>query len=103
MIRARGQTCGPLLRSIGVTACQQLKVGLYRAPFGQGAGLVEGDQIDLTTLFKVHATLDQQAPPGARRQCADNGHRGRDHQRTGAGHHQQYQRPINPLVPTGIG
>ena len=99
---ARRQAGGQLLYLLGRVPAQQLKVGLFWAALGQGAGLVQRHQIELAAQLQVGTALDQNAAPGTGGQRADNGHRCRDHQRAGTGDHQQHQRAVNPVQPQAI-
>ncbi len=92
--QARGQQPGARL-----VAAQAVEVGLRRAAFGEGAGLVQGQPLQLAAQFEEHPALDQDADARRRRQAADDGHRGGDHQRAGAGDHQQHQGAVHPVEP----
>ena len=63
-------------------------IGDARAPFGQGAGLVEGHRLQRTQILQRRAALDQHAPT---RRAGDTGQdraRGGDGQRARTGGHQ---------------
>ena len=66
--------------------CHQLGLAL-----SQGAGLVQCHGLEQAGVFQVGAALDQDAAARRCRQAADHGHRCGDHQRAGAGNHQQHQ------------
>ena len=74
-------------------------IGQLRPAFGQGAGLVEGDGLQVAQGFQDGTALDQQALARTGRQAGRNGRRGRDHQGAGAGDQQKSQRPVNPGAP----
>ena len=99
VIGTRGQTrrpggMGRLIRF------QQVKtVGLDRLAVGQGAGLVQRQLGQVPTVLQIDAALDQDALACRRRQTADDSHRGGNHQRAGAGHHQQHQGAVDPVEP----
>ncbi len=51
------------------------------------------------SFFQKRAALDQDAAACGGSQPADDSHRRRDHQRAGAGDHQQHQRTVCPIQP----
>ena len=75
------------------------KISLYRLAVGDGPGLVQRQPAQLVALLEVGPALDQNALPGRSRQPADDAHRGGNDQRTGTGHNQQYQSPVDPVQP----
>ncbi|MNP24645.1 hypothetical protein D3C76_1174190 [compost metagenome] len=66
---------------------------------GDGAGLVQGQVIQVAAAFQVHTALDQDAFARSSGQAADDGHRGRDHQGARARDNQQHQGAVDPVEP----
>ncbi|MNZ74074.1 hypothetical protein D3C78_925120 [compost metagenome] len=99
VIRASGQRGGNGGRRVVGGRVQRQVIGLHRFAVGDGAGLVQGQVVELVTALQINAALDQYAFTRRRREAADDGHRRGDHQRTRAGHHQQHQRPVDPVEP----
>ena len=67
--------------------------------FGNGAGLVEGNDAQLAGLFEIDSTFDQDAASSRCRQPADHRHRRGEHQRAGASDDQQHQGLVERLRP----
>ena len=99
VIRARGQARRPSGVQRFIHFQQVEAVGLHRLAMGQRAGLVQRQQGQMPPVLQIHTTLDQDALTRSRRQATDDGHRGGNHQRTGAGHHQQDQGAVDPVEP----
>ncbi|MNE11254.1 hypothetical protein D3C80_1040040 [compost metagenome] len=99
VVRTLAQAGRQGLRTVFEQRRQHLGVGLHRLAMGDGAGLVQGQEIQVAATLQVHATLDQDAFARSGGQATDDGHRSRDHQRAGAGHHQQHQGAVNPVEP----
>ncbi|MCY1178593.1 hypothetical protein D9M73_189500 [compost metagenome] len=99
MVGTAGQAGGELDRKPLHQGVEGHIIGLHRLAVGDGARLVQGQEIKLAPTFQVHPALDQDALAGCRRQATDDGNRCRDHQRTRAGHDQQHQRPVDPIEP----
>ena len=99
VIRARSQACGQQHSAFGVQRVERQIVGLHRLAVGDGAGFIQRQKVQLVAAFEVHTAFDQDAFARSGRQTADDGYRGRDHQRARARHHQQHQRTVDPVEP----
>ena len=99
VVRAAGQAGGNAARPGFCAAVEHGEVGLHRFAVGQGAGFVQRQPAQLAALLQKHAAFDKDALSRRRRQAADDGDRGGDHQRAGAGNHQQHQRFVDPGEP----
>ena len=72
--------------------------GLQRgAAGGQRSGLVKGQDAQPSGLLQVEPSLDHDAATRCGGETAHQRHRCGDHQGTGAGDHQQHQRPVHPI------
>ena len=70
-----------------------------RLPPAQRAGLVERHGPERGRLLDVGAAFDQHPVPRRGGERRHDAHRRRDHERTGAGDHQQDERPVEPVAP----
>ena len=73
-----------------------------RLPPGQRAGLVERHGLEPGRLLDVGAAFDQDPLPGRGGECRHDAHRRRDHERAGAGDHQEDERPVEPVTPRRV-
>lgn len=94
-------------------ACKQAQISTqsyyrWRQDFGgdqlglalcDGAGLVQGDGLDLPGPFQMDAALDQDAAAGGGGKAAHHRHRGGDHQRARAGDDQEHEGFVDGLHP----
>jgi hypothetical protein len=71
-----------------------------RLAFGDGAGLVERDGLELARSFEIRAALDEDAAPRGRVRRAHHRDGRGEHQRARAGDDQQHQRLVDGMRST---
>ena len=71
----------------------------FRHTASQRAGLVERDAVDAAGALEMHAALDEHALACRSRQRRDDRDGRRDDERARAGHHEQDECAIDPVVP----
>ena len=104
----RDGVIGPVLRQSGGLEELFLCIGFLGvdggdgegAP-GQGAGLVKDHGLRMGQGLQIVAALDQDAAPAGAADAAEKAQRHGDHQGAGAGDHQEYERPVEPVLPDG--
>ena len=69
------------------------------AALGQRAGLVKHDRVHTVEHFEVVGALDEHAVARGPADPAEEAQRHGDHERAGAGHHEEDQRALDPLAP----
>ncbi|MNO84053.1 hypothetical protein D3C76_753830 [compost metagenome] len=99
VIRTTGQRCGNRWRRLVGCRVKRQIIGLHRFAMGEGSGFIQRQVVELVAPFQIHTTLDQDAFARGGGEAADDGHRGGNHQCTGACDHQQHQCAINPVKP----
>ena len=67
-----------------------------KGAFCQSAGLIEHNGFRVGQCLQIIAALDEYADFGRAADATEETERNGDHQRTGAGNHQEGQRPVNP-------
>ncbi len=95
VIEAGGDPQGLRDRHVAKRDC----IGQRGLAAGQRAGLVERQGFEQPAAFEMHPALDEDAPPGRRREAADHRDRGRHHQGAGAGDDQHDQGLVQPGTP----
>ena len=101
MVGANRQTGGEPLGGRSVRTAPSHDVGLRRLAMCDGAGLVQRQPFQLAAFLEIGPALDEDAAPRGGGQTADNAHRRRGHEGTGAGDHQQHQGLVDPIQPGG--
>ncbi len=98
-MRRVGFRISGVFQQLSLTDMIRMHCGHGEGAFGQRAGFIEDDRLDLSQRFKVVGALDQDAFAGGRADAAEEAQRDGDHERARAGDHQEDQRAVDPFAP----
>ena len=103
VVRVPSQVRGPAQNpGLGMVVGQRLPGHQPRLAFGDRAGLIECDGLELVRVLQIHPTLDENAAPRRKSQATDHRHRRGDHQRTRACNDQQHQGLVERVRPRQV-